>query len=190
MASFLGCFVVRDLCGNDCTPDYEQSLSFLCPGGVLGLMFVCLSSKRARHTNDHARDRRRPRLSCLRRSTLARACTPSQSTVNRPGDRLNFANLTSFLWSIRVQTMENCCRLVQKRRLFNSRKRFSATLVWGKQVNFMIQVWPEVWLYAEFKSRLKANSLENIMLTKLQAEKVSLRETNIWEKSVGLSLSA
>ena len=107
-----------------------SSLSFFfARGGVLGLMFVCLSSKRARHTNDHARDRRRPRLSCLRRSTLARACTPSQSTVNRPGDRLNFANLTSFLWSIRVQTMENCCRLVQKRRLFNSRKRFSATLV-------------------------------------------------------------
>ena len=171
MASFLGCFVVRDLCGSDCRPDYDQSLFFL-----------CLLSKRARHANDHARDWRRPRFS--------RACSPSQSTVNRPGDRLNFANLTSFLWSIRVQTMENCCRLVQKRRLLNSRKRFSATLVWGKQVSFRIQVWPEVWLYAEFKSRLKANSLENIMLTKLQAEKVSLRETNIWEKSVGLSLSA
>ena len=45
VASFLGCFVVRDLCGSDCRPDYEQSLFFL-----------CLSSKRARHTNDHARD--------------------------------------------------------------------------------------------------------------------------------------
>ena len=60
-------------------------------------------------------------------------------------------------------------------------------LMKGKKVSFMIQVWPEVWLYTEFKSRQKANSLENIMLTKLQAEKVSLRETNIWEKSVGLS---
>ena len=111
VASFRVCFVVRHLCGSDCRPDYEQYLFFL-----------CLSSKRARHTNDHARDWRRPRFSCLRRSTLA--CTPSQPTVNRPGDRLNFANLTSFLWSIRVQTMENCCRLVQKRRLFNSRKVF------------------------------------------------------------------
>ena len=42
-----------------------------------------------------------------------RSRTPLQSTVNRPGDRLTFANLTSFLWSIRVQTMENCCRFVQ-----------------------------------------------------------------------------
>ena len=102
----------------------DQTTSSLC------FFFVCRAN--ARDTQMTTRVTEGALVSSVfaaRRSTLARACTPSQSTVNRPGDRLNFANLTSFLWSIRVQSMENWCRLVQKRRLFNSRKRFSATLV-------------------------------------------------------------
>ena len=75
----------------------------------LSFFFVCLTNARdTQMTTRVGEGALVSRVFAARRSR-----TPLQSTVNRPGDSLTFANLTSFLWSIRVQNMENCRRFVQ-----------------------------------------------------------------------------